>query len=185
MRSDIGAQQFIARVVAEHAHHGVVDVQKPAIRRREKQAFLNAVKQFAVAPLRFAAVGNVLQNVNGARIIIGDARRARGRYQKDPLRGGHHIFFARLLRVPAKRAWQVAAAFRDLPQAAHGFAHQRYRRHTQVRGQRAVRPDHAPGAVMHHDVIANGVDIFHPLALGAFQLGKSPEIFQRQRRVTR
>jgi len=37
---------------------------------------------------------------------------------------------------------------------------------------------------MHHDKIADRVDILHPLALRSFQLRKSLEIFQRHRRVT-
>ena len=38
---------------------------------------------------------------------------------------------------------------------------------------------------MHHDVIADCVDILDPLPLRPFELGKSPEILQRKRGMTR
>ncbi len=54
-----------------------------------------------------------------------------------------------------------------------------------MRCQRPVRSNDVPRAVVHHDVVADRVNVFHPLPLGAFQLRESPEILQRKRRMAR
>ncbi len=77
MRADIRPQQFFSRLVAQHAHHGVVYIQKLSVRRGKKQSFLNAVEQLAVSPFRFAPVGNVFQHVNRARLFFGGPGRPR------------------------------------------------------------------------------------------------------------
>ena len=63
-------QQFIAAVVAEHADQGVIDFDEASIRAAEKQSFLNVVEQFAIAAFGFAAVGDVLQNMNGLKAFV-------------------------------------------------------------------------------------------------------------------
>src|SRR5260370_34711145 len=116
--------------------------------------------------------------MDGTGIVIGGARRSRSRYEKYALRRSSHVLFLRSLRVAAEWAGQIAARFRDLPQAAHGLAHQRHRRHSQVRSERAVRSNDFPRAVMHHDAIADRVDVFPPLPVRTLQLRKSLEILQ-------
>ena len=170
MRADVGAQQFVARVIPQHAHHRIVYVQKSSIGRGKEQAFLNAVEQFAISPLRFPPISNVFQDVNRARVVVRHSWRARGGHQKNSFRRGYDIFLPCLLRVAAKGARKIAPGFRDLPQTTHRFAHQSDRWHAQMRSQRPIRSHNAPRAIVHHDVVADGVDIFHPLALRAFQL---------------
>ena len=133
MRSHIGAQQLVSRRVTEHPHHGIIYVHKAPIRSSEKQPFLNAIEKFPVAALRLAPVGNVLQHVNGANVIVGKARGSRGGDQKNAVGRDSDVFFADLLGVPAKWARQITAGFRDLPQAGHGFADQRDRWHAEMR----------------------------------------------------
>ena len=113
------------------------------------------------------------------------AGRARSRNQKNPFRRRDDMFLTRLLRIPAERAGKLAPRFGDLPQAAHRFADQRDRRNAQMIRQRSVRAHDSPRPIVHHDVIADRVDILYPLPLRSLQLRKSPEILQRQRRMAR
>ncbi len=138
VRAYVGAQEFVAGTVAEHAHHGVVDVEKAAVGRGEEQAFLNAVEEFAIAALGFAAIGHILQNVDGARVVVGNAGGSGGGDQKDTFRRGHDIFFARFAGCRGRRGREVAARLGNLPEAAHGFPDQGYRRHAEVRSQGAI-----------------------------------------------
>ena len=54
LRGNIDLQQFLAAAVSQHPHHGVIDFDEAAARRAEKQAFLNVIEQFAIAPLGLA-----------------------------------------------------------------------------------------------------------------------------------
>src|SRR5260370_813085 len=104
MRANVRAQQFLPRRVPQHAHHRVIYVQESPVRRREEQSFLDAVKQLAVPPFRLPPVRNVLQNMNGAGIVVRNARRSRSGHEKDALRRRSHVLFLRSLRIPAERA---------------------------------------------------------------------------------
>ena len=131
VRADVGAEQLVARGVAEHAHHRVVDVEKASVGCGEEQAFLNAVEELAIAALGFAAVGHVLQNVDRAGVVVGEARGSGSGDQENALGRRDDVLFARLLGVAAERAGQVGAGFGDLAEAAHGFADQSDRGHAQ------------------------------------------------------
>ena len=122
MRAHVRAQQFLTRGVPQHAHHRIIHVQESAVRRREKQPFLYAVKKLAIPPFRFSPVGNVLQYVDRACIVVSRAWRSGRRNKKNTLRRCRHVLFLRAIGIPAERAWQIAPRFRNLPQAAHGFA---------------------------------------------------------------
>src|SRR5579885_1178099 len=73
MRTHIGAKQFLAGLIAEHAHHGVVYIQEAAVGGREKEPFLDAVEQLAIFSFRLAAVCNVLQDVDCAFVVVGQS----------------------------------------------------------------------------------------------------------------
>src|ERR1700732_2908160 len=45
-----------------------------------------------------------------------------------------------------------------------------------MRSQRAVGPNDPKRAIVHDDVVTNGVDVFHPLPLGPLQLREPTEI---------
>ena len=77
LRWDINLQKFFAAGIAEHRHHGIVDFDEAAFRRAEKQSLLNVVEQFAIAALGFAAVRDVLENVNGLQALAGRSVHAR------------------------------------------------------------------------------------------------------------
>src|ERR1700757_4905352 len=111
--------------------------------------------------------------MDGAGIIVGDAGRARGGDQEDALWRRDYVFFASLLRIAAERAGELAAGLADLAQAAHGLADEGYRRYAEVRRQSAIGADDAEGSVVDDDVVTDGIDIFDPLALGAFELRES------------
>ena len=178
MRTYVRAQQFLPRRIPQHAHHRIIYVQESPVRRREKQSFLDAVKQLAIPPFRLPPVGNVLQYMDRARIVIRHAWRSRSRNKKNTLRRRRHVLFLRAVGIAAERAWQIASCFRNLPQAAHGFADQRYGRHAKVRRERPVRSNDIPRPVVDHDVVADRIDVFHPLPFRTLQLRESPEIFQ-------
>src|SRR5690242_6857179 len=91
----------------------------------------------------------------------------------------------RALWVAAEGAGKVTSGLSDLPKAAHRLSHERNRRNSEVRSQRAVGPHNSPRAVVHHDVIADRVNVFYPLLLRPLQLRKSLEVFERERRMTR
>jgi len=59
-----------------------------------------------------------------------------------------------------------------------------YRRDAQMRCQRAVRAHDAERAIVDDDIVADGVDVFDPLPLGALQLRKSAEVLKRESGVT-
>ena|SRR5947209_2422475 len=63
-RGNFRMQQFFAAVVAQDPDQRVVDIYKATVGAGEKQAFLDIVEQFPIAPLRLATVGNVLENMN-------------------------------------------------------------------------------------------------------------------------
>ena len=170
IRAQIVAQQFLARSVAQHPHHRVVHVQKSAFRRSEKKSFLDAVVKLAIPPFRLAPVGNVFQHVNRALVLFGCAAGSRRRHQIYFLRRRYDVFFLAQSGVQAKRAGKRSIPLRQGPQTAHRFSYQRHRRQSQVIRQRPVGAHDFPGAVMHHDKIADRVDILHPLALRSFQL---------------
>src|SRR4030081_2447955 len=107
MRAHVGAQQFLSRRVTQHPHHGVIYIHKPSVWGREKESFLDAIEKLPVAALRFAAVGNVLEHVNGANVIVGKARGSRGGNQKTAVSRDGDVFFAGLFGIPAKWAGQV------------------------------------------------------------------------------
>ena len=56
-RIDLGGhihlQKFFAAAVTEHADQGVIHFNEASVGRGEEEAFLDVVKQFAIAPLRF------------------------------------------------------------------------------------------------------------------------------------
>src|SRR5882724_12420426 len=60
---NVHLQQFVATVIAQNSHQGIVHFDKAPVRRGEKDAFLDGVEQFAIALLGFAPVGDVLKNV--------------------------------------------------------------------------------------------------------------------------
>src|SRR5258708_6307359 len=61
----VRVQQSVAAVVAEHADQRVVDLNEAAVRAAEEEPFLNVVEQLAIAALGFAAVGDVLEYMDG------------------------------------------------------------------------------------------------------------------------
>src|SRR5437879_8910632 len=69
-RRNVDLQQFFAAGVAEHADHSVIHFDKAALRCAEEKAFLNIVEEFAIPPLGLAAVGNVLEYVNGLQTLV-------------------------------------------------------------------------------------------------------------------
>ena len=54
-----------------------------------------------------------------------------------------------------------------------------------MRRQRAVRSNDLPRTIVHHDVVADRVDVFHPLPFRTLQLRKPSEVLQRQRCMAR
>src|SRR5437016_11590407 len=54
-----------------------------------------------------------------------------------------------------------------------------------MRRQRPVGPRDLPRAVVHHDVVTDGIDVFHPLPFGPLQLRKAPEVLERERGMAR
>src|SRR5256885_17041798 len=59
--------------VPHRAPHRFIPARNPPAGGGKKHSSRNPVKQLAVPPFRFPPVGNVFQNMNGARIVIGDA----------------------------------------------------------------------------------------------------------------
>src|SRR3984893_6945889 len=49
-----------------------------------------------------------------------------------------------------------------------------------MRSQRTVGPNNSKRAIVHNDVVTNGVDVFHPLTLGSLQLREPAEILDRE-----
>ena len=113
------------------------------------------------------------------RFFFGGAARARSGDKKGAAFAGGDVFLARFVRVLAERAGQRAAGFRDVAQAAHGFAHQRHGRNAEMRRQGTIRAHNLPSLIVHHDVIADRVDVFDPLLLRTLQLRKAPHLFHR------
>ena len=73
-RIDLGGhihlQKFFAAAVTEHADQGVIHFNEASVGRGEEEAFLDVVKQFAIAPLRFTPIGNILENMNGLKVLV-------------------------------------------------------------------------------------------------------------------
>ena len=67
----INFHQVIASGIAGHAHECIVEVEKVALRRADKNAFLNAGNKCAVFFFRSFTVGNILQNVDRAHLAAG------------------------------------------------------------------------------------------------------------------
>ena len=67
---DVGDQQFFTGLIAEHAHQRIVDLDKTSLGRGKEQALLNAVEELAVTLFGFAAVGDVLKDMDGLRALV-------------------------------------------------------------------------------------------------------------------
>ena len=165
VRAHVGAQQFLARPVPQHAHHRVVHIQESSVRGGKKKPFLDAVKQVPVTSFCLASVGNVFQYVNRSDVVGLRSQRPRCRDQVHSLGSRKHVLFPRAFRIVADRAGQLAPPLDKLAQPAHRFPHQRHGWRAEHRGERTVRTHDPAAAVVHHDVVADRVDVFHPLPL--------------------
>ena len=80
--------KFFAAGVTQHGHQGVIDFDETAFRRAEEKSFLNVVEQFAIAALCLAAVGDVLQDMDGLQIFTGGAVNSGSGNQISPVERG-------------------------------------------------------------------------------------------------
>ena len=65
---------------------------------------MDIVEEFAIAALELAAVGDVLQHVDGAQIVFREAAQARRGNQIGALVRGLHVFLDAGLHIAAERA---------------------------------------------------------------------------------
>src|SRR5258708_15824130 len=63
-------EDFLAGLVAQHAHQSIVHLDEMAFWRSKKDAFLHVVKQLAIAALGLAAVGDVLEHMHGLQSLF-------------------------------------------------------------------------------------------------------------------
>ena len=82
LRGDVQGQQLFAGVISGHPQHGVVEIQKPAVRRGDEDAFLNAGDQYAVFILGAFAFGNVFQDVHHSQLFTAGIGKCGIRRQK-------------------------------------------------------------------------------------------------------
>src|SRR6267378_1367385 len=61
---NVGLQQLVAILIAQHAHERVVEIQESSLRCGDKHAFLHIGHQRAVFFLRPFAFGNVFQSMD-------------------------------------------------------------------------------------------------------------------------
>src|SRR5262249_39900870 len=90
--TQVELQDFLTRLVAEHAHQSVIHFDEMPFRRGKEDAFLHVVKQLAVTPLGFPAVRDVLEHVHGLQSFIERAMNARARNQVAALQHGMEEF---------------------------------------------------------------------------------------------
>ena len=85
-------QQLFPAVISEHANQRIVDFDEAAVRRGEKQSLLNVVEEFAIAALRFAAIGDVFEHMDGLHAFAAGAVNPRSRNQVSALQHRMDVF---------------------------------------------------------------------------------------------
>ena len=180
---NVELKQFVAAVVAEDANHGVVDFDESALRRRDVNSFLNVVEQFTIAALRFAAVGDVLKDVDGLPLGAAGAVNAGGGNQVSAFEDRMHIF-VETFPGAAERTGVWGSAGSKGVQGAHVDADQVVGSYADEIGERAVDAKNVVLLVVDDDEVADGVEDFQPVAVGLLHTGKEAGILESDTGVT-
>ena len=170
-------QQFFPRFVSQHAYHRVIHIDKsvrpawqktipPECCRTAPGNFRSASRRSLISFRTWIVRAIFFRNAPRVREV--ETRKVRPRPMPP-------CILRSSLGFVAKRAGKCTARFRDVPQTLHRFSHQRYRWNPIcVASDRFVRTIFQD-SVVHHDVIADRVNILHPLPLRTLQLRKSPK----------
>ena len=179
---DIHLQQLLPAAITQHADQRIVHFNKASFRRREEKALLNVVKQFSIATLRFAAIGDVFENVNGLKPLIVCPMNTRGRDQISALQHGMNKFIG---AITSSTEWtRVRGSFGGQGQERpHIKSHQLNRLDPDKFRQRTIHTQHIVGLVMDHDVVGDGIEDFHPVPVGLIHASEKAGVFQRHRGV--
>ena len=162
---DIHIEQLFPAGVAQHAHEGFVDFDEATVGRGEVETFLDIVEEFPVAPFGLATVGDVFQNVDGfatfglARVQTG-GRNKIGAFE-------HNLGkFIGVGTLATKRAGIRMHVGGEGKQVTHVDADQLIGLHADETCQRAVDAEDVAGLLVYDDEVTNGVEDFHPVAVG-------------------
>src|SRR5713101_2291087 len=116
--------------------------------------------------------------MDGPEIVIAVAADARRRNQINTL-------FRGCLDVAAEGAGRVVSGrSRERSERLHRLANHFAWPRAYVGCQGAVYPQNPVSTVVHHDEVADGINIFNPLPFRLFDLRKAPEILHRDRCMT-
>src|SRR6266700_1251952 len=172
LRLQVQLEDFLAGLVAQHAHQSIVDLNEMTLRRSKKNTFLDVVKQLAITLLGLATVGDVLEHMHCLHAFIQSAVNAGTGNQVSPLQHWMQIFI-RLIFAAAKRA-ELRRIRSNGTQSAHAQTNQLGWTHAYKLGQRAIDPQHLILLVMDHDVIGDRIKNLRPLPAGLGNPGKQP-----------
>src|SRR5580692_1421706 len=139
--ADIGLQQMFTIAISEHPDQRIVDFNESPVRCREKHSFLNVVKKFAIAPLGFATVSDVLEHVDGLEALVVCPMDARAGHKIRPVQNRENELVGRYIRGRAtERTRMHGCVIPHRQQSAHLYADKFMRLHTDEISQRTVHP---------------------------------------------
>ena len=179
--------KFFAAAVPEHAHQRVVDFDEAAVRGGEKHSFLNVVEQFAIAALRFPAVGDVLEHVDGLQAFAVGAVYPRSGDKVSAVEHREHIFVGSGVVLGERQKGQECDGrfIVHHHQGAHVDADEFLGLNSDEIGQRTVYPQNVVRLVVRHNEIGDGIEDLDPVPVGLVHAGKQPGIFQSDGGVRR
>src|SRR5450631_768657 len=174
---DVELNDFFAAAVAEDANHGIVDFHEAALGGREENSFLNVIEELAIAALGFAAVGDVLEHVDGLELGAAGGMNARGRNQVGAFEDGMNVFVEPFAgAAEGTGVWRSGGgkgferAHVDPDQLVGGDANEI--------GESAIDAENVVLLVMDDDEVADGIEDFKPVAVSLLHAGKEAGILE-------
>src|SRR5216683_2825123 len=115
--------------------------------------------------------------MDGPEIVIAVAADARGGNQINTLFRGLNVLFGGSLDVAAEWAGRVVSGrSRERSERLHRLANHFAWPRAYVGRQGAVHPQNLVSTVVHHDEVADGINIFNPLPFRLFDLREAQEV---------
>src|SRR6266705_2129002 len=175
---NVNGHQVLAGLVAGHSKKRLIEIEEPALRRGNEDAFLHTRNEAAIFFFRPLSIGNVFQYVDCSELAPAWVRK--GGVGRQEIAGEPRIEFVALARYSlAVRATLVSSVF-DGEELRNAAANQRFKLATQELAEPLIAAENPSQKIVDQDGVSDGVEGILPLVLGVRDLFKQAHILQGQ-----